>query len=69
MEVTFRPWEAYNYAEVWRITEYREGAVYGKEWVGYCDRSRRLQSDGEIWSALAIELLRQMEYVTIDLLE
>jgi hypothetical protein len=64
---TFPSWQSYEYVQVSRIVEMRDGCVYKTEPKGFAKALRPQQAD-EVYSSLSTKLLRQPT-ITLELLE
>lgn len=67
MKVTFPNWRCFEYNEVFRITEFKDGCVYKTQRVGFCHQSRP-KKDGEVYSSLSTSITKEKE-ITLDLLD
>ncbi len=66
-KVSFEPYDAFNYVEVFEITEWKDGCVYKTKPKGFA-RADRTKQPNETYSPLSMKILRQPK-ITLDLLE
>jgi hypothetical protein len=67
MKKTFPSYLSFEYVQVWRITEMKDGYVYKTVPVGYAHRDRPKGKD-EVYSPLSTNLTKQQD-ITLELME
>jgi hypothetical protein len=67
VKITFPSFEAYGYVQVFKVLEWKDGAVFRTEHKGYAKVDRPAEKD-EIYVPLSTKLMKQPE-ITLELLD
>lgn len=68
MKVKFPAWRAFEYVEVFQITERRDGCVYRTQSKGFARATRTLQKD-EVYAPLSTSMTKGKEIVELKLID
>lgn len=59
-KVSFPSYRSYEYVEVFKVTERRDGAIYKTKSIGYAHRDR-VKAEDEVYASLPMHLLKQRD--------
>lgn len=68
MKLTIPAWAAFEYAEVWKITEYRDGAIYKTKNTGKHIPAKRASQLPANYTAVSISTKQEQKEIVLDIL-
>jgi len=65
MLVEVNKYDAYKYVQVYKVTQWKDGAVYRTKHIGYAKASRQREPD-EVYSSISTNLTRGEGKMVLD---